>query len=1502
MPPRIPPLGPIDPGRRFDAPLETVGPVQVQPVTDPAVLEVDVVAEARPDIDAVAMAFTPPPLLLAPLRLEYRIVDEPYSLTVEQASAETAQTVVQAQAGRASLEVGPPPVAIERGAAARLEAGPRQVLEGAPLAVRGDLVRGGLKAEDRRPFDPGVRRQTRKVIRFRWYPGEDFAEGGVTPIMAHEAAALEVFNATLAAVQGPGAPPHWYDPASPVATAAWQVLVRAVRPARALHFLRNPELAQVQSEPDATTAAASRAGRIAMLPAQVVLFAVQADGTIAEIGRGGPVADDVRYDSDALNDGTWLIDFDAAVGKGMACRIVDADKIALALGAQTRWVVAVGLHVGDAKAEVDALLRDAIANGNFAFLPQDTATNNTPGNPTLATDPRNDIPAFLADATDVEHGRFAADTQSAADLLAKALNLDPAMLRRARGAADTGFENAAAMLRLIGPALVDANEQAPEWPGFAAGGTNRLIDIMASGIVARGPLPTVRLGKNPYGVLPVTLLGEYATDLLADPVDAAIEDELVKIANLVKGFKFGWGGLKSVPIGPSDPATATKLTELLQRRAVSTKITVAAAGSSDTRVLGCPYVSSAVHKPVDYLADLSAGGTFMPEPDASNAAWPLLYRLARMAYGRMPHVHSRGGDLVRGPGGNIQVQLPAFSAPPSFLKAIERLQAVAAERDGDAKLEVLLMETFDVFATRFDARVSGLAHRRITKRRADGEAGLAGGYWGLLQKLSETSATGATDGYIQAPSVRQATAAAIMRAANLRQDPGGPFAIDLSSERMRRAMMLLDRLDKGLSLAEILGQIGEGLLHLWNSDMDIAPLRAAYPLHGSGSGAQPFDARAFLKTPGKYTPAADRSANNLPKLAAALAADLDALADLTVAEAVYQRTIGQPGAANAWMQVLSGHPVPGEPAFPRLLRPGQGLSYRTSILLPAAANNEKSSPRALAEPALAKLAQDYLGDLSKAQVSVTIAPPGAASPVTLQFGLTGDLGMEAIDVMYGGEAELGARALDLTLRRWSGDADITRSSGEIPYTNLPAWLAGVVSVALSADKTGELMVRAARLRELVQQSRELQPSDLNNGASTDHPLTEAVEAQLLFGSAQVLAQRASALCDRVRTAAEGLESALSPAVLKCREYYRAVLAPLGREEEGSSTSSGGEPSSSAAVHLSPEQTRMRKLAEVQERLADLRAALTAASWFGEPGCLRPIGAEDAGAAPDDLDMSVRKLIQRMTGKADALEAAVAGAGGAAPSTAGAARAALTALVSALQDALGGDGFAILPPCSIRDETLPVFDRDPGAYKKARDTHNEWAGERPRLGPVAAVVDPLKLAFIPNTGAATGLHKTLDDKREEAIAPKTRFFGCFIADRTWLLGSEPPAACAGFVIDEWADQQPSRDQTTGVALNTNAPQAQAPNCLLLCEAPSPAFGAWDEAKAARMVLETIQWMQVRAEPPQPDGNLAVAFKGANLLPPLDAEGGPVDRLPTSLPVFEANMASHSELVGFLKVEE
>ena len=385
----------------------------------------------------------------------------------------------------------------------------------------------------------------------------------------------------------------------------------------------------------------------------------------------------------------------------------------------------------------------------------------------------------------------------------------------------------------------------------------------------------------------------------------------------------------------------------------------------------------------------------------------------------------------------------------AFDAGLARLAEIAARPDGTAALEALLFEVFDVLLHRTDSWLTGIAQARLARRRAAGGSGLSAGDRGLLGRLRSDDKLVANDGYIQAPSLSQATKAAVLRSA-YRRHGDEAFNLDLSSGRVRRGTAILDLPSGGAPLAAALGlrafralrdACPKGLSHLIPGLRHDFPIRTETPPEtetdptapAGRSGAPMLDGLAFLAAAATRFAAADRAA--LVAIQAQLSDDLDAVSDIVMAEATHHRAMGAVETANAWLSVLSGGTLPGRPVFLRTDRKRQASSHRVMLMLPQAQPGDPatSSPRALADPGLAALADTLVpdaGDLTVEVAAVLVADPGQAAALTLSVGP--DLGLGAIDLMIGGDSELSVRARAAFGQRWqAGDGGLA-ALGPLP--------------------------------------------------------------------------------------------------------------------------------------------------------------------------------------------------------------------------------------------------------------------------------------------------------------------------------------------------------------------------------------------------------------------------------------------------------------------------------------
>ena len=228
--------------------------------------------------------------------------------------------------------------------------------------------------------------------------------------------------------------------------------------------------------------------------------------------------------------------------------------------------------------------------------------------------------------------------------------------------------------------------------------------------------------------------------------------------------------------------------------------------------------------------------------------------------------------------GNNDILLKDYIYKPATLQNVieakvlkETLDALKVlEKTPTARLERLLTEHLDCCNYRLDAWKTGLINYKLVEQRnllsGDGlkKDGLYMGAYGWLEEVRpenkvlkninlsselekhfnpqgqpKVQKDNTNLGYIHAPSLNQASTAAILRNAYITNADAGnanPFSINLSSERVRLAQSFLEGIRNGQSLAALLGYQFERGLHDKYSlgkgevDMFIYPLRKAFPL------------------------------------------------------------------------------------------------------------------------------------------------------------------------------------------------------------------------------------------------------------------------------------------------------------------------------------------------------------------------------------------------------------------------------------------------------------------------------------------------------------------------------------------------------------------------------------------------------------------------------------------------------------------------------------------------
>ncbi|MEU1960568.1 hypothetical protein [Nocardia sp. NPDC019304] len=394
-----------------------------------------------------------------------------------------------------------------------------------------------------------------------------------------------------------------------------------------------------------------------------------------------------------------------------------------------------------------------------------------------------------------------------------------------------------------------------------------------------------------------------------------------------------------------------------------------------------------------------------------------------------------------------------------FRSALETIAGI----DSLDERRLLLAETLDCCSHRLDAWISAAAARRLADVRSSRPRGAYIGAYGWLENIEirvpadagtvdglDVLQDGADGGYVHAPSLTHAATAAVLRSGRLTHRRGDPntdaLDIDLSSNRTRDALSLLEGIRNGQSLGALLGYRLERRLHERSGgelelDRFIYVLRTLAPLR-SGKLTEPgapvqeglaasdvvdglrlmaIDPQLIAQkleegpTDNRYIdqwvpPLADESKAVLAAIAE-LEHTHDAVADLLLAESVHQLVSGNPTRAAAVLDVLgAGESVPPDPDVVRTPRTGVPIQHRIAIVVPDPLPSRvpgwsPMSPRAAAEPRLEAWAQRALPDPS----AIPIVPDRA---LNVAYS-----GLSALDMLYDSDGDnVGASTLVRRLR------------------------------------------------------------------------------------------------------------------------------------------------------------------------------------------------------------------------------------------------------------------------------------------------------------------------------------------------------------------------------------------------------------------------------------------------------------------------------------------------------
>jgi hypothetical protein len=681
------------------------------------------------------------------------------------------------------------------------------------------------------------------------------------------------------------------------------------------------------------------------------------------------------------------------------------------------------------------------------------------------------------------------------------------------------------------------------------------------------------------------------------------------------------------------------------------------------------------------------------------------------------------------------------------------------------------------------------------------------------------------DGFIHAPSMSHAAAAAILRSAYLNHesdDETALLALQLNSPRVRQALQLLDGMQNGNSIGELLGYYFERLLHDNQLDQYLYDLRLAFPLPRTGTDPSSpsmftcVDGQALLGSrrnnlTGWLTTVTGINSADYAKIdaqAAVLEDYLDSLNDLLLAESVYQTAKGNRDRAAAALRIMNGGGQPVTPEFPRTPMNGTTITHRVGIVFQQQGTSPKGwttagSPRSLFMPDLNAWLASRLPSPSDIAVTVDLGD-GTKDKILLM-----DLNIEPVDLLYAMPSSFAqtdqsplATYVQLAANiKYHLDFPLAAGGLEIDFKDRSELVDSEISIF-------ELATLLTAMKNIISSGRPLSPNDFllpNSPASTGTQIS----------------------ADRLKTVFQNYSAASGPAAQTIQAIRGQVTA----------LNTGLQQNKTAADLKSVTAPLIQNLFTAWQLGVETNSAN---GIFIVNDTMLPSLAGSATSVANDLE-------NRLTTTTALYNAVTAGSDG-------------QTYFSALQNVssvLFAGKITLLPDITLSnaDDVNTAYNGRAEIKLQGITDIGDWIRE-------AALVRKNLMAY----RQSVFLSETLNASQTIADPVILQFPFFTGTDQNWVGSSVPKAqlsgeqavlsmilelpapfnpstACCGVVIDDWPEWIPSPEIDTGLSFQFDQPDTQPPQAMLLAAAPVET-GNWTWNYLAGAVNEALTLSQIR----------------------------------------------------------
>ncbi|GAB3009717.1 hypothetical protein GCM10027051_08580 [Niabella terrae] len=771
-----------------------------------------------------------------------------------------------------------------------------------------------------------------------------------------------------------------------------------------------------------------------------------------------------------------------------------------------------------------------------------------------------------------------------------------------------------------------------------------------------------------------------------------------------------------------------------------------------------------------------------------------------------------------------------------------------------ARLERTLVEHMDCLSYRLDAWQTSLFEQRLQSLRTSNDdngrrvhrRGIYLGAYGYLEnvrpgqqrtKIAEDILPEAlreqkdnlyrdpaNGGYIHAPTLNHATAAAILRNGYLTHASAAEkekLAVNLSSERVRRAQVLLEGIQNGQTLEALLGyQFERGLHDFTTRKPDpiilnhlIPYFRLAFPMKktkipqlGNTTGPEEIAKDyhvvngldlAATTTPFPYgipdLPALSQNQiQAIEQEREGIINSLDALRDLLTAETAYQLALGNFERAAGVMQAISGTSIVPQP---EIIGSGKGtaLSFTNKVILNlqsgVSGNPWPGCPmtrKAMMEPSLNQWLATLLGSPDKIRCRVMAVDAEGqvltrpdATPISSWISLQ-ELQLQAIDIIYlvqKTSETSGSSELETRIRYWFAQQEHINDD-----TVVKIEFGDAGSSDLAFKSFAEILPFADLLRQLLGNSRPVSAKDYE--PATRELVRPADNPEQL--NLPDLHSRCASLYDYFELQMTGLSSAVTDA--------RNLQTPVTTEQLRSS---------------------LKSIAD-----AGLVFAFPQSVYGTDPAALEILltQGDSVSARWTVIQEAYQQTLLQLGQPATTIAIGIR-------------------LLSQAIEQLFGTDFKVLPRYDFNNtaDIIAAYSSSDSLLDYCRATAPlpviEWLHGIALVRPNMHTLESIRL-----------LHEGFNDQELE-LAPLQLPYreqdnwlampypsGTEVLDDTLAIlqlnpqGFDPAGSQCGLLLDAWPETIPNKEEITGISFNYNQPNAVPPQALLLTVSPE-LTGKW-----------------------------------------------------------------------------